>query len=94
MLENVLGKEPFRLGVSSFLKAYAYKNAATRDIWKHMEKFSKGLDVTKFMASFTEKNGYPLVTVTQSGSTLTLTQTRFRLRSDPVYICTGSEDAG
>lgn len=36
MLENFMGEEQFRQGVSSFLKAYEFANAATPDLWEEL----------------------------------------------------------
>lgn len=45
MLENMIGPEKFRYGVSSYLKQFAYKNAETEDLWKHLEAKSNGINI-------------------------------------------------
>ena len=64
MLEQFLGPDDFRQGISNFLKAYKYSNAQTRDLWLELEKTSsKGYNVTKIMDTWTKQKGYPVVEV-------------------------------
>ena len=64
MLEQFLGPDDFRRGISNFLKAYKYSNAQTRDLWLELEKASfKGYNVTKIMDTWTKQKGYPVVEV-------------------------------
>ena len=64
MLEQFLGPDDFRRGVSKFLKAYKYSNAQTRDLWLELEETSsKGYNVTKIMDTWTRQKGYPVVEV-------------------------------
>lgn len=37
MLENFMGEKNFQKGVSDFLKAYAFDNAATPDLWAELQ---------------------------------------------------------
>ena len=64
MLEQFLGPDDFRRGISNFLKAYKYSNAQTRDLWLELERVSsKGYNVTKIMDTWTKQKGYPVVEV-------------------------------
>ena len=64
MLEDFIGPEEFRLGVSKFLKKFKYANAVTNDLWTVLEGVSsQGLDVTKIMDTWTRQMGYPVIQV-------------------------------
>ena len=93
MLVSVIGSDNFRLGMRSFVKAYAMKNAKTKDLWNHIQTYAGDdvVDVTKFMATFTEQSGFPLVNVTREGKTLILTQSRFLDNSRDTYNCSDSD---
>lgn len=79
MLEHYLGEEVFRKGLRVYMKKFAYKNAATKDLWKALEQVS-GKPVQKIMANFTRQPGFPVVKVERNKSnpsTLKLSQERF-----------------
>ena len=83
MLEANLGADTFRAGVRKLIKARAYSNASTTDLWKALSAAS-GRNTSEIAASWTQQPGFPLVTVAArcdaGGSrTLTLTQQRFLL---------------
>ncbi|XP_054269208.1 aminopeptidase A-like isoform X1 [Macrosteles quadrilineatus] len=77
MLEGFMGPENFRQGVVSYLKNFQYKNADTNDLWQHLQQFSNGVNVPHVMDSWTRQMGYPLLTVTRKGDTVTVTQQRY-----------------
>jgi aminopeptidase N len=85
MLETYLGPDTFRDGMRRYMKAHAYSNATTADLWAALEEAS-GKPVAKIAAGFTEQPGVPLVHVAtrcDNGSTVaTLTQDRFTVH-DP-----------
>lgn len=90
MLEAYLGEDRFRDGVRVYMKAHAYSNASSADLWRSLSQAS-GSDVAAIAAAWTEQPGFPLVTAAahcdaQGARTLTLTQQRFLLR--------GSDTAG
>jgi len=37
MLEEMLGEEVFRVGVSAYLKRFAFNNAETDDLWADLQ---------------------------------------------------------
>jgi puromycin-sensitive aminopeptidase len=78
MLEQYLGPETFRKGISQYLSAHAYGNTETRDLWTALEAVS-GEPVGSIMDSWIGQGGFPLVSVdTGSGeSTVLLRQRRF-----------------
>ena len=82
MLEHYLGEETFRKGLSVYLKKYAYQNAKTLDLWKTLEKVS-GKPVRAVMASFTQQEGYPVLTAARRGKILKLRQKRFLFDGGP-----------
>lgn len=76
MLATYLGDTAFRKGLHNYLTKHAYGNAVTRDLWYAFEKAS-GKPVRAIMRAWTEEGGHPLVSVTESGKDLILTQSRF-----------------
>ncbi len=80
MLDNYLGEEIFRKGVSSYLNAHQYGNAASQDLWNHLERASKK-PIKKMATSWVNQAGYPLVEAALS-SKLSLQQRRFVFGND------------
>jgi puromycin-sensitive aminopeptidase len=76
MLEQYLGADVFRKGVSLYLKKHEYANAETTDLWDGIEEASKE-PVRQMMDTWIFNPGYPLISVTPSGNGITLTQQRF-----------------
>ncbi len=81
MLEQYLGAERFREGVSHYLRTHAYANTETSDLWDAIEHTS-GEPVRRIMDSWIWQPGYPLVTATAAGDELVLTQRRFSFDPD------------
>ena len=85
MIEDWLSPDVFRDGMRVYMKAHAYGNTTSADLWQALAGVSHK-DVATVATSFTEQPGIPLVSVTracQGGETaLTLTQGRFALH-DP-----------
>ncbi len=81
MLEGFAGEDVWRSGIRAYMKAHAYGNTVTDDLWKAVEGAgAKGL--VAIAHDFTSKPGIPLVKVEsarcQGGSTvLTLSQGEF-----------------
>lgn len=48
MLSSHLGVKTFLSGVSQYLKAHAYGNATTEDLWSKLSE-AAGVDVSAFM---------------------------------------------
>ncbi len=76
MLQQYLGEERFRTGVSHYLAKHAYGNTETGDLWDALEE-STGDPARRMMDSWIWQAGYPLITATISGSELILRQQRF-----------------
>lgn len=81
MLEGYAGEDVWKAGIQSYMKAHAYGNTVTDDLWKAVEGAgAKGL--VSIAHDFTSKPGIPLVRVEgaqcQGGNTvLTLSQGEF-----------------
>jgi aminopeptidase N len=83
MLEEHLGEPTFRAGIRNYIKARAYSNATSGDLWKALSAAS-GRDVEKIASGWTTQPGFPLVDVratcaTSGARMLVLTQKRFLL---------------
>ena len=81
MLEDTLGEAGFRAGIRRYMKAYAYGNAATDQLWAELAA-ATGKPVTNIAHDFTLQPGVPLVSVeaapcTDARTSLTLSQGRF-----------------
>jgi len=84
MFEAFLGADTFRSGIRDYIKAFAYSNATTSDLWKALNT-SSGQDVRAIAAGWTEQAGFPLVNITAGcdaagARTITMSQKRFLLR--------------
>jgi puromycin-sensitive aminopeptidase len=81
MLEQYLGPEPFRQGISQYLTEHSYGNTETTDLWDAIEAAS-GEPARAVMDSWIYQGGYPLVSVglSDDGESLTLSQQRFLYR--------------
>jgi aminopeptidase N len=85
MLEAYLGPDTFRAGVRGYIKAHAFGNATTADLWNGL-KAASGKDVGALASAWTEQAGFPVVSITAQCTgaglrTLTLSQKRFFLRA-------------
>jgi puromycin-sensitive aminopeptidase len=62
MLEQHIGPDVFRHGVRTYLKAHAYANTVTTDLWDALEDAS-GAPVRDVMDTFILQGGHPLVSL-------------------------------
>lgn len=62
MLENYVGEQPFRDGVRSYMRRYAYSNTVTENFWDEIERAS-GKAIKQIADDFTSQPGLPLVQV-------------------------------
>jgi puromycin-sensitive aminopeptidase len=90
MLEQYLGAERFREGVSHYLRLHSYANTETNDLWDAIEATS-GEPVRRIMDSWIWQPGYPLVTAAMVDGALELRQERFRF--DDASTSTEPHDA-
>lgn len=81
MVEDFIGPEGFRSGVSQYLEANKYKNADSDDLVKHLEgKIPE--DVTAILNTWIRQKGLPVVNVERVGNNFRLTQKRFLIDPD------------
>ncbi|MGA3158929.1 MAG: M1 family aminopeptidase, partial [Steroidobacteraceae bacterium] len=81
MFEAYLGPDIFRDGVRRLMKARAFSNATSADLWQALSAAS-GKDIKALATDWTEQAGFPLVSVTAEcdaagARTLQLSQERF-----------------
>ncbi|KAF9883029.1 hypothetical protein FE257_004312 [Aspergillus nanangensis] len=81
MLSDHLGRETFLRGVAAYLKAHAYGNATTNDLWSALSKASNQ-DVNSFMDPWIRKIGFPVVTVAEEPGQISVRQNRFLSTGD------------
>jgi aminopeptidase N len=78
MLENYTGDGAFRAGVRNYIKAHAYGNTVTDDLWRELDKTSPR-PVTKIAHDFTLQPGVPLIRAANSPKGIALTQDRYAM---------------
>ncbi len=76
MLEQYVGPDAFREGVRAYIKAHAYGNTVSDDLWRELDKATK-LPVTQVAHDFTLQAGIPLIRVTSTAEGLSLSQDRY-----------------
>jgi puromycin-sensitive aminopeptidase len=76
MLEQYLGEDRFRDGIRAYMRANAYGNAETTDLWDAIEA-AVGEPVRRIMDSWIFQGGYPVLNTSLEGSTVALHQQRF-----------------
>ncbi|PYI13669.1 putative aminopeptidase [Aspergillus violaceofuscus CBS 115571] len=81
MLSDHLGRQTFLRGVAAYLKAHAYGNATTNDLWSALSKASNQ-DVTSFMDPWIRKIGFPVITITEEPGRINIRQNRFLSTGD------------
>jgi aminopeptidase N len=88
MFEAYLGEDGFRDGVRRYLKAKAYGNASSADLWNGLSA-ANGRDMGAIAGVWTAQAGFPVVSVaarcdSAGQRSITLSQHRFLLRgTDP-----------
>ena len=75
MLATHLGQDVFLKGVSNYLKAHAYGNAKTSDLWSALSQAS-GQDVNALMENWIRKIGFPVLTVAEEPGQIGIKQAR------------------
>jgi aminopeptidase N len=75
MLEQYMGENAFRTGVRRYLRAHAYRNAVTEDLWHELDRAGT-VPISGIAHEFTLQPGVPLIRVTAAAG-LHLEQGRF-----------------
>jgi aminopeptidase N len=83
MLEAYVGEKAWRNGIRRYVRAHAFGNTASADLWRVFAS----RDVAAIARDFTEQSGVPLievasVTCRDGNSTIVLRQSRFALEPD------------
>jgi len=78
MLEQYLGEEAFRAGVSHYLKTHSFSNTDNEDLWASLESVSDE-PVGEIMKTWIFQGGFPAIDVTSTDDGVELTQNQFRL---------------
>jgi aminopeptidase N/puromycin-sensitive aminopeptidase len=76
MIEGYVGPETFQKGINLYIKEHSYANAAAEDFWGALTRAS-GKPVDKIMSSFVTQAGTPLVSASDQGGKLSLSQRRY-----------------
>ena len=81
MLERYVGEDAWRNGVRAYMKAHAYGNTVSDDLWAKIEK-AAGKPITAIAHDFTLQPGVPMIRVGETSckngdTALTLTQEEF-----------------
>lgn len=76
MARKLIGEEVFRAGLKSYFEKFAYKNTVSNDLWQELESAS-GQPIINLMNAWISQPGLPVVSVSSSHDTATLSQERF-----------------
>ncbi len=76
MVERWLGADAFRAGVRHYLDRYKLANTETTDLWDSLESATSE-PVRRIMDSWIFQPGFPLVSASETGGSITITQERF-----------------
>ncbi|MGH7833012.1 MAG: M1 family metallopeptidase [Candidatus Binatia bacterium] len=100
MLEQYLGAELFRQGISLYLRRHEYGNTETADLWNSIESASQK-PVGEIMDTWIFQAGYPLITVERRGGGIAVSQQIFRYLGDeqierrwhvPIFVRSGGKN--
>lgn len=81
MLEQYLGAETFRTGISLYLKKHEFNNTETTDLWDAIEESSRQ-PARALMDTWVFQPGYPLISVRAEGNDVVVSQQIFRYLQD------------
>ena len=76
MLEDYIGAESFRVGISNYLNKHSYGNAETSDLWDALGEAS-GKPVAEVMNSWVQQTGFPVLNVSREKTAFSLSQNKF-----------------
>ncbi|HET8884355.1 MAG TPA: M1 family metallopeptidase [Candidatus Saccharimonadales bacterium] len=76
MLQQYIGHEAFQTGLKDYFAKHAYHNTTQNDLWQALTAAS-GKDIAHFMNTWISQSGYPVVTATQDGDSIYLSQKQF-----------------
>jgi puromycin-sensitive aminopeptidase len=101
MLEQYLGAEGFRQGISLYLNTHKYGNTETGDLWDAIGKANPSVPVRTLMDSWIWQAGYPLISARIDGNELVLNQQRFSYADNddptlfvvPIHLTTNGKES-
>lgn len=76
MLQFYVGSVAFQAGLKQYFKDHAYQNTEADDLWSAIADAS-GKDIVGLMNAWLTEPGYPVVHVSRSGQTVSLSQEQF-----------------
>lgn len=76
MLQAYIGDDAMRTGLKHYFTQHQYMNTQADDLWASLSKAS-GKDISSFMHAWMTQPGFPIVTASQNGDTITLSQQQF-----------------
>lgn len=76
MLETFVGEKVFQKGVQRYIKAHAFGNATTSNLWESIAEVSDQ-PIKEIMRSWVYTPGFPVVTLSRNENKLLLSQERF-----------------
>lgn len=76
MIEDFVGADNFRKGVTDYLDEMKYGNADSDDLLRNLRKYTT-LDISTIVNTWIRQKGLPVVTVKKVGNEIHLTQKRF-----------------
>jgi len=76
MLQSYIGDEVLQAGLKAYFKKYAYQNTEANELWACLSEAS-GQDIGLLMNTWISQSGYPVLSVSQEGDQLHLSQQQF-----------------
>lgn len=76
MIQQYVGHDAFRAGLKDYFAKHAYSNTVGDDLWDALEQAS-GKQIKHIMNTWISQPGYPVISVTRTDDSLTLTQQQF-----------------
>ncbi|MBI1200793.1 MAG: M1 family peptidase [Phenylobacterium sp.] len=77
MFEDYVGEDAFRDGVRAYIKAHAYGNTVSADLWAALDAASPDKKVSDVARDFTTQAGVPLIRAEAARGGVRLVQSRF-----------------
>ncbi|CCU82439.1 alanine/arginine aminopeptidase/aminopeptidase [Blumeria hordei DH14] len=76
MLATYLGQDIFLEGISIYLKAHAYGNAKTADLWRSLSQIS-GKQISRMMDFWIKRIGFPILSIVEKPGQIIVRQDRY-----------------
>ncbi len=73
MLQAYVGDDAMRRGLKSYFEKHQYGNTQANDLWVELSEAS-GKDIASFMHAWMTQPGFPVVSASKDGDTITLAQ--------------------